>query len=86
MRSEIFQKVLNNTPEEVTLFLHWYSDLVILINKLLKEQDENFQKLSKDESSETFKWLKGEHDFTLRSLAKLLIELNYSLIEISKKD
>ncbi|MBK8153775.1 MAG: hypothetical protein IPK61_12500 [Saprospiraceae bacterium] len=35
--------------------------------------------------SEISKWLSGEHNFTLRSLAKLSAELGEPLMEVPKK-
>lgn len=42
------------------------------------------EKLDK-KPSEISKWLSGEHNFTLRSLAKLSAELGEALLEVPKK-
>lgn len=88
MRSKIFQRILDETPEDVEIFIDWYADLVIRINELLDEQNlsrkELAHKLDKN-PSEISKWLSGEHNFTLRSLAKLSAELGEPLLEVPKK-
>ncbi len=88
MRSKVFQRILDNTPEDVDLFVDWYADLVVRIHQLLKEknlsQKELAEKMGK-QPSEISKWLSGEHNFTLRSLAKLSAELGEPLLEVSKR-
>lgn len=87
MRNKIFQEVLDETPKEVEIFVRHYADLVILINSVLKEKGLT-QKALADQldkrPSEIHKWLSGEHNFTLKSLAKLEAELGVTLIEIPK--
>ena len=88
MRSKVFQRILDNTPKDVDIFVDWYADLVIRINQLLRENDISKKELAEkmDKSpSEISKWLSGEHNFTLRSLAKLSAELGEPLMEVPKK-
>lgn len=88
MRSKIFQEILNETPEDVEIFVRLYADLVVRINQLLREKNiskkELADKMDKN-PSEISKWLSGGHNFTLRSLAKLSAELGEPLIEVPKK-
>ncbi len=87
MRNKIFQEVLDEAPKEVEIFVRLYADLVLLINSVLKEKGLT-QKALADQMdkrpSEIHKWLSGEHNFTLRSLAKLEAELGVKLIEVPK--
>lgn len=87
MRSKVFQRILDKTPEDVKIFTRHYGDLVVRINSLLKEkgysQKDLAEKLDK-KPSEISKWLKGEHNFTLRSLAKLEAELGAPLFYVPK--
>jgi len=87
MRSKVFQRILDKTPEDVKIFTRHYGDLVVRINSLLKEkgytQKDLAEKLDK-KPSEISKWLKGEHNFTLRSLAKLEAELGEPLFYVPK--
>jgi transcriptional regulator with XRE-family HTH domain len=88
MRSNVFQRILDNTPKDVEIFVDWYADLVVRINQLLRENDISKKELAEkmDKSpSEISKWLSGEHNFTLRSLAKLSAELGEPLLEVPKK-
>lgn len=88
MRSRVFQRILATTPKEVEIFVDWYADLVVRINQLLQEQNISRKALAErlDKSpSEISKWMSGEHNFTLRSLAKLSAELGAPLLEVPKK-
>ena len=88
MRSKIFQRVIDSTPKDVEIFVDWYADLVVRINQLLRENDMNRKELAEKldkKPSEISKWLSGEHNFTLRSLAKLSAELGEPLLEVPKR-
>ncbi len=88
MRSKVFQRIIENTPKDVDIFVDWYADLLVRINQLLRENNiskkELAEKLEKS-PSEISKWLSGEHNFTLRSLAKLSAELGEPLMEVPKR-
>jgi transcriptional regulator with XRE-family HTH domain len=88
MRSQTVDRLLKNTPKDVEIFVDWYADLVVRINQLLREnkitKKELAEKLDK-KPSEISKWLNGEHNFTLRSLAKLSAELGEPLLEVPKR-
>lgn len=88
MRSKTVDRLLKSTPKDVEIFVDWYADLVVRINQLLRENDiskkELAEKMAK-KPSEISKWLSGEHNFTLRSLAKLSAELGEPLMEVPKK-
>ena len=88
MRSKTVDRLLKNTPKEVEIFVDWYADLAVRINELLREnkisKKELAEKLEKS-PSEISKWLSGEHNFTLRSLAKLSAELGEPLLEVPKR-
>ncbi len=85
MKSKIFQEVLDETPEETKIFVRLYADLVVRINQVMREkgysQNMLAEKMDK-RPSEISKWLNGEHNFTLRSIAKLQAELGETLLEI----
>lgn len=88
MRSKIFQEILDETPEDVEIFVRLYADLVVRINQLLRENNISKKELAEKmdkKPSEISKWLGGEHNFTLRSLAKLSAELGEPLLEVPKK-
>jgi len=85
MRSKTVDRLLKSTPKDVEIFVDLYADLVVRINQLLREKaitkKELAEKLDKN-PSEISKWLGGEHNFTLRSLAKLSAELGEPLLEV----
>jgi transcriptional regulator with XRE-family HTH domain len=85
MRSKVLQKILDETPKEVEIYVDKYADLVLRINQILREkgytQKSLAEKLEK-RPSEIHKWLNGDHNFTLRSIAKLEAELGEILLEV----
>lgn len=85
MKSKTVARLLEAVPKDVAIFVDWYADIVVRINQLLREQQmskkELAEKLDKN-PSEISKWLGGEHNFTLRSLAKISAELGEPLLVI----
>ncbi len=85
MRSKIANRILEEAPEDLKIFAHWYAELSIRIGQILEDkkisQKELADRLDK-KPSEISKWLNGEHNFTLRSLAKLQAELKMTLLNI----
>jgi transcriptional regulator with XRE-family HTH domain len=61
---------------------------LVRVNQLLKEkgltQKALADKLEK-QPSEIHKWLNGDHNFTLRSIAKLQAELGETLIQVPQR-
>src|SRR5690606_17341099 len=74
MRSKVAQEILAETPEETRIFVRQYADIVVRINELLLRkgytQKDLAEKLQK-KPSEINKWLKGTHNITLKTLAKM---------------
>ena len=88
MKSKTVDRLLKSTPKDIEIFVDLYADLVVRINQILDEsgltKKDLADKLEK-KPSEISKWLNGEHNFTLRSLAKLSAELGEPLIEVPKR-
>lgn len=88
MRSKTVDRLLKTIPEDVKIFIDLYADLVVRINQVLHEKGiskkELAEKLEKN-PSEISKWLGGNHNFTLRSIAKLQAELGEPLLEVPQK-
>lgn len=85
MRANFLQEVIDETPKDVEIFMRWYADLTVRITRALKEKGISQKELAESlgkKPSEISKWLTGEHNFTLRSLAKLQSELEVDLIQI----
>lgn len=74
-------------PEDVKIYVKWQADLTALLLDALDAhgltRSELAQRLEKS-PSEISKWLSGDHNFTLRSLAKIQAELNTTIVEIPK--
>ncbi|GGI58485.1 helix-turn-helix domain-containing protein [Winogradskyella haliclonae] len=85
MRNKILQEVLNEIPKETKIFVRLYTDIVTRINQLLEmkglSQKDLAEKLDK-RPSEVNKWLKGEHNLTLRSIAKMQSALESDIINV----
>jgi transcriptional regulator with XRE-family HTH domain len=89
MRSKILQQILDETPKEVEIFVKLYGDIVVRVHQIIKEkgisQKDLAERLGKT-PSEISKWLSGDHNFTLRSLAKLQAELDEIILYVARKD
>ena len=73
------------TPEETRIFVRQYADIVVRINELLQKkgytQKDLADKLQK-KPSEINKWLKGSHNITLKTLAKMEAVLGAPIISV----
>ncbi len=87
MRSKVAKQILEETPDEVRIFVRQYTDIVVRINQLMQAkgytQKHLAERLNK-KPSEINKWLKGNHNLTLKTLAKLEAELGEPIIFTSK--
>jgi transcriptional regulator with XRE-family HTH domain len=83
MRSEIAKKILSETPGEVKIFVRHYTDIVLRIHELMRlkgfTQKDLAGRMNK-KPSEINKWLKGNHNLTLKTIAKLEAKLGGSII------
>jgi transcriptional regulator with XRE-family HTH domain len=88
MRSKVAQRIQDETPQEVRIFVRQYTDIIVRINELMQEkgytQKDLAAKMNKS-PSEINKWLKGNHNLTLKTLAKLEAELGAPLIYTSRE-
>lgn len=89
MGSKIARRLLGETPLETRIFVRMYGDVVVRVHQLLREKgwtQQDLAKKLKKTPSEISKWLRGDHNFTMRSLAKLEAELGASIIYVPKRD
>ena len=83
MRSQIAQRILDNTPPEVRIFVKMHGDIVVRVHELIEKKGITKKQLAEGMNPfEISKWLNGEHNFTLKSLAKLEAELGEPIIQI----
>ena len=83
MRSNVAKRILEETPEDVRIFVRQYTDIVLRINQLLQAKGYSQKDLAikmNKKPSEINKWLKGSHNLTLKTLAKLEAELGEPII------
>lgn len=88
MRSKVAKKIQEDTPEEIRIFVRQYTDIVLRINQILQAKGYSQKDLAdkmKKKPSEINKWLKGQHNLTLKTLAKLEAELGEPIICTSRK-
>lgn len=84
-KNDFLQQIRKEIPQETRIFVQHHADIVIRINQLLEDKGWTQKKLAESmdkRPSEISKWLNGEHNFTLRSLAKLEAELGESIINV----
>jgi transcriptional regulator with XRE-family HTH domain len=89
MRSKILKEILEETPNEVDIFVKLYGDIVVRVHQILREQGISQKELAErlgKTPSEISKWLSGSHNFTLTSLAKVQAELGETILYVPKKD
>ena len=88
MKSKVAERMMAKMPDDVKIFVNKYADIVVRVNQLLREkkysQKDLAEKLEKS-PSEISKWLSGNHNFTLRSIAKLEAELGDTILYVPKR-
>ena len=85
MRSKVLQEILDETPKDVKIFVRLYADILKRVHQILEEKEMSQKELAEllaKKPSEISKWLGGNHNFTLRSLAKLQAELGEEIIQV----
>lgn len=85
MASKFFRKALERVPVETKAFVELYADILIRVNYLLEKKRLNQKGLAgllEKNESEISKWLKGEHNLTLKTIAKLQVALGEEIISV----
>ncbi|HET7114914.1 MAG TPA: helix-turn-helix transcriptional regulator [Hanamia sp.] len=88
MRSKVAKRIQDETPEDVRIFVRQYTDIVVRINEIMETKGYTQKDLAekmKKKPSEINKWLKGNHNLTLKTLAKLEAELGEPIIFTSSQ-
>jgi transcriptional regulator with XRE-family HTH domain len=88
MRSKIAKRILDSTPNETRLFVRKQAAIIVRINQLIKAKGYTQKQLAEDmgkKPSEISRMLKGEHNFTFKSLCHLESVLGEPIIEVPKK-
>ncbi len=77
----IGRNISDNAPSNVKRFTDLYINLEVRISTLVEAYLTTSEPIP---NSEIDKWIKGEFDYSLRSIVKLEIELGEELINITK--
>ncbi|MEZ4793860.1 MAG: helix-turn-helix transcriptional regulator [Gelidibacter sp.] len=88
MRNEVARQILEETPIELKEYISLCSDILVRIHDLIEEKGYSQRQLAKGlgkSPSEISKWLSGEHNFTLKSLVKLKLELGEPIIYVPSR-
>lgn len=85
MRNKLFQEILEQAPEHSRVFVRKYTDIIDRIYELMEEKgilQKDLASLLDKKESEISKWLKGDHNLTLRTIAKLEVALGGEIISV----
>ncbi len=88
MRNKLFQEAQEQVPEHTHVFIKKYTDIVDRIYDLMEEKgylQKDLANLLDKRESEISKWLKGDHNLTLRTIAKLEVALGEEIIGVPKR-
>jgi transcriptional regulator with XRE-family HTH domain len=89
MRTKVAKRIQEETPEEVRIFVRLYTGIVVRIHEILQAKGITPKDLAiqmNKKPSEINKWLKGNHNITLKTIAKLEAELGEPIIYTSTED
>lgn len=81
----LFNECLENVSKDVSIEIDLSFDIAKRLDQLLTKRgisQKEFAEMLGKKESEVSKWLKGTHNFTLRTLAKITATLNEPLIEV----
>lgn len=85
---DLFLACLNEVPKEVNIEVGLSFDIASRIDALLAEKglsQKEFAEMMGKRESEVSKWLKGTHNFTLRTLSKISAILDSPVIQVAAK-
>ena len=87
MKTEkLFNECLANVPNDITIEIDLSFDIANKIDKILSDRkisQKDFAAMIGKKESEISKWLKGTHNFTLRTIAKISAVLEEPIIEVA---
>lgn len=84
----LFLDCLNDVPKDISIEVDLSFDIASKIDTLLAERglsQKEFAEMMGKRESEVSKWLKGTHNFTLRTLAKISAILDSPIIQVAKQ-
>lgn len=84
----LFQQVLDETPTEVKLKVDWAFDISTAIDTALKRKgmsQKDLARLAGTSEAAVSKWMGGNHNFTLATLAKVSAILGEPVISVAHR-
>lgn len=84
----LFLDCLNDVPKDISIEVDLSFDIASKIDTLLAERglsQKEFAEMMGKRESEVSKWLKGTHNFTLRTLAKISAVLDSPIVQVVAK-
>jgi transcriptional regulator with XRE-family HTH domain len=88
MRNKLFQEALEQVPEHTNVFIRKYTDIIDRIHNIMEEKEllqRDLANLMDKKESEISKWLKGDYNMTLRTIAKIEAALGEDIISVPQK-
>ncbi len=88
MISEVAKRMMDKIPADTRIFARKYAALVVRINHLLREKGYSSNgdlTPTGAKMPEIVKWVNGQQDFSLRTIAKLEAEIGEVLWEVPKQ-
>jgi len=83
---EAYRKMVNSIPEEIRMSIDLSFDISNRIASLMEERNLSKKQLAEalgKRPSEITKWLSGQHNFSLRTIAKLSTFFRKPIISVS---
>ena len=83
----LFHKVLDETPKEINMRVDWSFDISTAIDNALRDKGMTQKELARQigtSDAAVSRWLGGNHNFTLSTLAKISAVLGVPLISVTK--
>lgn len=85
---KLLNECLANIPNDITIEIDLSFDIANRIDTILSNRNisqKDFAAIMGKKESEVSKWLKGTHNFTLRTIAKITDALNEPIVEVVGK-
>ncbi|MCR5038627.1 MAG: helix-turn-helix domain-containing protein [Bacteroidales bacterium] len=84
---QLFQKVIDDTPQAIKLQVEWSYDIADYIDASLQQRgmsQKEFAKLVGTSEAAVSHWVGGGHNFTLSTLAKISAALGIPIIQVTR--
>ncbi len=82
---DLMQQILDNTPADLKKQLDYSFDLAERIDEQMKAKGVSKKQLAEltgKSPSEVTRWLSGQHNFTLATIAKISVALDHDFLKV----